>query len=120
MLINRAGPDCPNALQAGADVAHDPDLVLCLSTLQTLAGRSPSAQKYIDMYRPIVAHLCEILGTTPWNRFASHRDPMADDGQTMALVAESAGLPTIGGWEMDQHALIMMDELMTVTNSFPE
>lgn len=114
----RAGPDCPNAVQPGSDAQADVDLTLCYSTLKSLAGRSETAKQYLQIYQSIVGNLCKILGTTPWNRFSSQQRE-DDDGQAMAIVAESAGLPSTGGWELDQHALIMMDELMTATNSAP-
>jgi hypothetical protein len=99
--------------------------------LRTLAGSSIIAQRYVTLYERILTNLCAIIDTLPWTGHSTLLLDMnstapgqtrTEEGRAMAFVTENAGLQPLGGggWELDSHAVLLVDELLAATNSLSE
>lgn len=112
------------------EATRDPDVAISLVVLKSLAGGSAIAQRYLALYERILANLCAIIDTLPWagpSTRALDVPPTAlgvtgtytDEGGAMAFVTENAGLQPLGGggYELDSHAVLLVDELLAATNS---
>jgi len=114
----------------GIDATRDPDIAISLVVLKALAGSSTIAQRYFALYERIIANLCAIIDTLPWTGHSTRsvdpsntvRQAATEEGRAMAYVTENAGLLPLagGGWELDSHAVLLVDELLAATNSLGE
>jgi hypothetical protein len=105
----------------------DPDVGISLLVLKALAGASRKAARYVELYERIIGNLCAIIGTTPWDGHSTSslnvtmidHEPHDDGERAMAFVAENAGLAPLGDgeWELDSHAVLLVDELLAATIS---